>query len=78
MTTLLRFEFDTKFFYTDYSGPRNIIIENPPHVPQTGDPISFVIEQFFDDDQVIAAYTKLTQNYLFQAERVETKFSKAN
>jgi hypothetical protein len=76
MKTIVRFEFDTQLFYPEYNGPRNIIIENPPHVPQTGDPVNFNITDFFQDGKVIKAFEELEDGNLFYAERLQAKYSR--
>ncbi|MFA6083514.1 hypothetical protein [Mucilaginibacter sp.] len=76
MKTIVRFEFDTNFFYPEYNGPQNIIIENPPHIPQTGDPVNFKIEDFFKDKKVIKAFEDLDDGNLFYAERLQAKYSR--
>jgi len=76
MKMIVRFEFDTQLFYPDYSGPRNIILENPPHIPATGDPVNFKIGDFFTDKKVIKKFNSIEENNLFYAERLQAKYSK--
>lgn len=76
MITILRFEFDQQIFHPDYQGNRNIILENPSHVPNTGDAVDFSIELFFDDPQVIEAYHDMTEGQLLYAERLNTRYNK--
>ena len=76
MKTIVRFEFDTQLFYPAYNGPRNIILENPPHIPQTGDPVNFKISDFFEDKKVIKRFEELEEGNLFYAERLQAKYSK--
>jgi hypothetical protein len=76
MKTLLRFEFDQQLFYPDYSGNQHIILEDPPHVPQTGDAVDFQIGEFFDDPRVIEAFQDMTEGQLLLAERLNTRYTK--
>jgi hypothetical protein len=76
MKTIVRFEFDSQLFYPAYDGPRNIIFENPPHIPQTGDPVNFKISDFFEDKKVIKRFEALEDNNVFYAERLQAKYSK--
>ncbi|MFA6082747.1 hypothetical protein [Mucilaginibacter sp.] len=76
MKTIVRFEFDTQLFYPEYEGPQNIIFENPPHIPQTGDPVNFKISDFFSDEKVIRAFEELEDGNLFYAERLQATYSR--
>jgi len=76
MKTIVRFEFDTQLFYPEYEGPRNIIFENPPHIPQTGDPVNFKITDFFTDKKVVGFFEDLDDGNLFYAERLQTIYSR--
>ena len=76
MKTIVRFEFDTQLFYPAYNGPRNIIFENPPHIPQTGDPVNFKITDFFEDKKVIKRFEALNEGSLFYAERLQAIYSR--
>jgi hypothetical protein len=76
MKTIVRFEFDTQLFYPEYNGPTNVIFENPPHIPQTGDPVNFKISDFFDDKKVVKAFEELEEGNLFYAERLQAKYSR--
>jgi hypothetical protein len=76
MKTILRFEFDQQLFYPDYSGSRNIVIENPSHIPSTGDAVDFDISLYFSDKRIINAYQDMTEGQLIYAERLSTKYSK--
>jgi hypothetical protein len=58
MKTIVRFEFGPQLFYPAYNGPRNIIFENPPHIPATGDPVNFKITDFFEDRKVIKKFER--------------------
>jgi predicted RNA-binding protein len=76
MKTILRFEFDFQFFYPEYNGPRNIIMENPLHIPQTGDPVNFKIKDYFDDKKVIRKFEDLEDGNVFYAQRLQTTYGK--
>ncbi|MEO3405479.1 hypothetical protein AAFN85_16330 [Mucilaginibacter sp. CAU 1740] len=76
MKMIVRFEFDSQLFYSTYSGPRNIIFENPPHIPATGDPVNFKISDFFEDKKVIRKFNSIEENNLFYAERLQAKYHK--
>ncbi|QEM07196.1 hypothetical protein DIU31_028230 [Mucilaginibacter rubeus] len=76
MKTKVRFEFDTQLFYPAYNGPRNIIFENPPHIPATGDSVNFRITDFFDDKKVIKKFEALDDGNVFYAERLQAIYSK--
>lgn len=76
MKTILRFEFDQQLFPTDYTGNRNIVLEDPSHVPHTGDAVDFQLEQFFSDPEVIEAYQEMTEGQLLIAERLNTRYTK--
>lgn len=76
MKTILRFEFDQQLFPTDYTGNRNIVLENPSHVPQTGDAVDFETGEFFSDAEVIEAYQDMTEGQLLLAERLNTRYAK--
>ncbi len=76
MKTIVRFEFDSNFFYTEYIGPRNFLCENPPHIPQTGDPVNFKIVDFFKDERVIKGFEEMEENNVLYAERLQTKYSR--
>lgn len=76
MKTILRFEFDQQLFYPDYQGERNIIFEDPSHVPHTGDAVDFEIGEFFDDAKVIEAFQDMTEGQLLLAERLNTRYTR--
>lgn len=76
MKTILRFEFDQQLFNPDHQGNRNIILEDPSHVPHTGDAVDFEIREFFDDPQVIAAFQEMTEGQLLLAERLNTRYTR--
>ncbi|MEO7214533.1 MAG: hypothetical protein ABIX36_17135 [Mucilaginibacter sp.] len=76
MKTILRFEFDQQLFPTEYTGNRNVVLEDASHVPQTGDAVDFQIEQFFSDPKVIEAYQDMTEGQLLIAERLNTRYAK--
>lgn len=76
MKTIVRFEFDTPIFYPAYNGPRNVIFENPAHIPSTGDPVNFKISDFFSDKQVIEKFEEINEGSLLYAERLQAKYSK--
>ncbi|MCX2492873.1 hypothetical protein OQX63_05280 [Pedobacter sp. PF22-3] len=75
MKTIVRFEFDNQLFHKNYCGPYAIILENPPHIPQTGDPVDFNIADFFNDEKVLERYQRLIQSDLLYAHRIQTKYS---
>lgn len=72
MKTILRFEFDFQFFYPEYKGPRNIIIQDPLHIPQTGDAVNFRIQDYFEDKKVIKKYEDLNDGNVFYSQRLQT------
>lgn len=76
MKTIVRFEFDNHLFHKDYCGPHVIILENPPHIPQTGDPVDFNIVDFFNDEKVLECYQNIFDTDLLYAHRIQTKYSK--
>jgi hypothetical protein len=76
MKTIVKFEFDSQLFYQDYCGPWNIILENPPHIPHTGDPVDFNISDFFSDQKVLKRYQDVFDGDLLYAHRIQTRYSK--
>ena len=62
-------------FFTLNIAAQNIILENPPHIPQTGDPVNFKISDFFPDKKVIAAFEEMEEGSLLYAERLQAKYS---
>ncbi|QXV64004.1 hypothetical protein INP83_12945 [Mucilaginibacter sp. 21P] len=76
MKTILRFEFDQQLFYPEYQGNRNIILEDPSHVPNTGDAVDLEIGEFFEDLRVVEAFQELTEGQLLIAERLNTRYTR--
>ena len=76
MKTIVRFEFDNQLFHENYYGPSAIILENPPHIPHTGDPVDFNIADFFSDEKVLENYQSFIETDVFYAHRIQTKYSR--
>lgn len=76
MKTILRYEFDFPLIARGYEGNCHIIFENPSYIPQTGDVIDFQIEDFFDDEQVVAQYERVRDSGLICAEKLYTRYKK--
>ena len=76
MKTIVRFEFDNQIFHENYYGPSAIILENPPHIPHTGDTVDFNIKDFLSDENVLESYQSVKEVEIFYAHRVQTKYSR--
>lgn len=51
-------------------------MENPVHIPQTGDAVNFTIKDYFEDRKVIRKFKDMEDGNVFYSQRLQTIYSK--